>query len=77
MTPSYLFRTENYYDAVTHVYRSSDPTDFGVGVRDDRYVGTIACAAPEIYTVDGQEYLSSNHDPGLGTQLCRLRWNPA
>jgi hypothetical protein len=72
----YLFRTENYYDAITHVYRSSDPTDFGIGVRDERYLGTIACAAPEIYEVDGREFLSSNHDPGLGTQLCRLRWDP-
>ena len=69
----YLFRTENYYDAITHVYRSEDPLDFGVDT-GEKYVTTIACAAPEIYVEDGVEYVSSNHDPGLGTQLCRLKW---
>jgi hypothetical protein len=71
----YLFVTENYYDAVTHVYRSKDPLDFGIEVRDERYVGTIACAAPEICVVDGREYVSSNHDPVLGTQMCQLEWH--
>jgi hypothetical protein len=69
----YLFRTENYYDAVTHVYRSEDPMDFGVDTAE-KFVTTIACAAPEIYTVDGQEYVSSNHDPKVGTKMCRLKW---
>jgi hypothetical protein len=70
----YLFRTENYYEAVTHVYRSEDPLDFGIEDKGDKYVGVIACAAPEIHVHDGQEYLSSNHDPATGTQMCRLKW---
>ena len=32
----YLFRTENYYAAVTHVYRSDDPLDFGKFSRKKR-----------------------------------------
>ena len=72
----YLFRTENYYEAKTHVYRSEDPTDFGKDAASAQanYVGLIACAAPEIYEVDRVEYLSSNHDPAGGTMMCRLKW---
>ena len=69
----YLFRTENYYDALTHVYRSEDPMDFGVDTAE-KFVCTIGTGAPEIYEVDGKEYVSSNHDPALGTQMCRLKW---
>ncbi len=72
----YLFRTENYYAALTHVYRSEDPLDFGVDT-GGKFVTTIGCAAPEIYTADGREYVSSNHDPELGTQMCRLIWRDA
>ncbi|WP_375582836.1 hypothetical protein [Cyclobacterium xiamenense] len=74
----YLFRTQNYVQAITHVFRSEDPLDFG---REDasaanKYLGQIPCAAPEIYQVAGEEFLSSNHDPAAGTQMCRLRWEP-
>jgi hypothetical protein len=70
----YLFRTVDYYRAETHVFRSDDPTDFGIGDARDKYVGPFPAAAPEIYAVGGQEYVSSNHNPPLGTQMCRLRW---
>lgn len=74
----YLFRTENYYQAKTHVYRSEDPTDFGkdAASAQQKYVGLIACAAPEIYEIEGEEYVSSNHDPAGGTMMCRLKWIP-
>lgn len=72
----YLFRTQNYVNAITHVFRSDNPLDFGT---DDEsanscYVGRIACAAPEIYQVNGSELISSNHNPPYGTQLTWLRW---
>ncbi|NHE56323.1 glycoside hydrolase family protein [Cyclobacterium plantarum] len=72
----YLFRTQNYVKAITHVFRSEDPLDFGKGneAAAQKYVGQIPCAAPEIYQLAGEEYLSSNHDPALGTQMCRLHW---
>lgn len=72
----YLFRTQNYVQAITHVFRSENPLDFGKEdeAADQKYVGQIPCAAPEIYQVAGEEFLSSNHNPALGTQLCRLRW---
>lgn len=74
----YLLKTESYTDAITHVYRSRNPKDFGVGTDEAQplYVGEIACGAPEIYQVDGKEYVSSSHNPPLGTQMARLTWEP-
>ena len=70
----YLFRTENYYKALTHVFRSEDPMDFGVGDASDKYIGAFPVAAPEIYRIDGREYVSSNHNPPLGTQMAEIEW---
>ena len=78
----YLFRTENYFKGRTHVFRSQDPGDFGVDDYSDRdfpayeyYVGRIRVGAPEIVTdAEGNDYITSNHDPKTGTYMCRLRW---
>jgi hypothetical protein len=74
----YLFRTEHYATAKTHVFRSADPFDFGVGDASHKYVGPIAVAAPEIVVdTDGTEYITSNHDLRAGTKICRLAWRNA
>jgi hypothetical protein len=75
----YLMVTENYKSAKTHVYRSEDPMNFGITTEESQrmYAGPIGCAAPEVYQVDGKEYVSSNHNPSLGTQMARLEWKPA
>lgn len=72
----YLFRTQQYgATAQTTVYRSADPTDFGVD--DDRYrVGTLPVAAPEVFDVDGQSYLAALRPTLDGIQIARLRWVP-
>ena len=71
----YLFRTVNYPDAVTHVFRSKDPRDFGVGDARDKHVCRISVGAPEIIVdPEGNEYITSNHDLNGGTRLCRLKW---
>jgi len=70
----YLFRTVNYYKSITHVFRSDNPLDFGVGDATDKHVGIFPTGAPELYEFDGQEYVSSNHNPPLGTQMCKMRW---
>jgi hypothetical protein len=71
----YLFRTEDYASARTHVFRSEDPFDFGIGDASANYVGSIAVAAPEVIVDgDGNETITSNHDLWGGTQLCRLAW---
>ena len=71
----YLFRTVHYATSETHVFRSEDPLDFGIGDARDKYVGGIAVAAPEII-VDGagNEFITSNHNLAGGTMLCRLQW---
>jgi hypothetical protein len=71
----FLFRTEDYASARTHVFRSGDPFDFGIGYARSKYVRSIAVAAPEIVIdEDGSEYITSNHDLRGGTMICRLRW---
>jgi beta-fructofuranosidase len=71
----YLFRTEDYAQARTHVFRSQDPFYFGIGNALEYYIGPISVAAPEIILDEnGDEYITSNHDLPGGTQLCRLTW---
>jgi hypothetical protein len=72
----YLFRTENYVRARTHVFRSDDPRDFGIGDASGRYVGLIRAAAPEIIVdpATGGEYITSNHDVDGGTTIAKLAW---
>lgn len=52
-----LFRTQRYgADALTHVYCSPDPLDFGI--YDDRFlVGTLPLAAPELVEHGGRPTL--------------------
>ncbi len=71
----YLFRTENYGQARSHVLVSDDPTDFGRGESGRHYLGLFPVAAPEIIvTPAGDEYITSNHDLTGGTRLAPLRW---
>ena len=70
----YLFRTENYYESKTHVFRSKNPMDFGVGDASDKYIGVFPAAAVEIYKINNMFYVSSNHNPPLGTQMAEIKW---
>jgi hypothetical protein len=73
----YLFRTQQYQPGAqqTSVYRSLDPTSFGVN--DDRYfVETLPVAAPEIVQVGDQFYIAAllnDADAGLhGVRVAKL-----
>ena len=70
----YLFRTVDYYRCMTLVFRSDDPYDFGIGDARSKMIGRLPCAAPELYMIDGVEYVSSSHAPLFGEQMCRVRW---
>ena len=71
----YLFRTTDYYTGDTSVFRSEDPFNFGVGDASDKFVCKIYCAAPEIITDEnGNEYMSSSHNPIIGNQMCKIKW---
>ncbi|MHB1294650.1 MAG: glycoside hydrolase family protein [Anaerolineae bacterium] len=70
----YLFRTSEYGPpARTHVYRSTDPLDFGLGT-DAKWVATLRVAAPEVIQVGDQFYISTVEDLAGGVQLARLTW---
>lgn len=78
----FLFRTQSYgrveegkliTPQKTTVYRSADPTDFGI--EDDRYfVDSLEVAAPEIFQHEGQWYIASLRSDLQGIQLARLNW---
>ena len=74
----YLFRTEYYPTGRTHVFRSDNPFNFGIGTdyASKEYVCNIKTAAPEIIVDNntGKEYITSNHDLTGGTQICKLNW---
>ena len=70
----YLFRTVGYYNCLTLVFRSEDPFDFGVGDASSKLVARLPSGAPEIYSVDGQDYVSSSHAPLFGEMMCKLKW---
>jgi hypothetical protein len=72
----YLFRTQRYGEnGQTRVYRSKDPTNFGIN--DDRYlVETLPVAAPEIIEFDGQVYIAALLPTLKGIQIARLKWVP-
>jgi hypothetical protein len=71
----YLFRTQRYgQDAITRVYVSDDPLNFGIH-DDSFFCAELPIAAPEIVTSNGQDYLAALN-PGLdGIQVVRLEWN--
>ncbi len=70
----YLFRTSEYRSpARTHVYRSKDPFNFGLG-DDSMWVTTLRVAAPEVVQVGDQWYISSVEDLKGGIQLFKLKW---
>jgi hypothetical protein len=69
-----LFRTQRYgADALTHVYCSPDPLDFGID--DDRYLtATLPLAACELVEHEGQTYIAALLPNLKGIQIARLRW---
>ena len=73
----YLFRTQRYgQSAQTSVYRSKDPTDFGI--ENDQYlVGTIPYAAAEIIEDDGNLYIAVLLPSLKGIQIARLNFAPS
>jgi hypothetical protein len=82
----YLFKTQTYGpikesnirnrgQPQTSVYRSSDPTMFGIN-QDDRYfLGTLPVAAPEIVLHQGQYYIAALNQGALnGVRIAKLQW---
>jgi hypothetical protein len=70
----YLFRTQRYQNPPkTNVYRSKDPTNFGID--DDSYLVTsLPVAAPEIIVHQGQQYIASLLPNLQGIRIAKLKW---
>ena len=70
----YLFRSSSI-SFKTFVYRSPDPTDFGVD-SDDKLIAEFDLKAPELIRRAGRWYISDLADFN-GIRLARLRWDEA
>ena len=70
----YLFRTQRYgVPSETRVYRSLDPTHFGVN-DDSDLVEVLPVAAPEIHEYAGQWYIAYLLPSLTGIQIAKLAW---
>jgi hypothetical protein len=70
----YLFRTSNYRgDPRTTVYRSKDPTDFGLD-DDAKIVATLPVAAPEIILRAGRYWLAALNPQLDGIRITTLEF---
>ena len=72
----YLFRTSNYYGKpITTVYRSLDPTYFGID-DDSKIVATLPVAAPEVIRHEGRLYLAALKPRLDGIRITTLEFVP-
>lgn len=77
LTPGeyYLFRTQRYgRDAITRVYHSRDPLDFGLDRGDVHLLGSLPVAAPEVFRHEQQWYIASLLPTLKGIRIARLEW---
>lgn len=71
----YLFRTQRYgANAITRVYHSHDPLNFGVNADAKYLVGSLPVAAPELIAYNNEWYLASLLPSLKGIQMTKLRW---
>jgi len=70
----YLFRTQRYgQNAISRVYHSRDPQNFGVN--DDTFlVGGLPVAAPELMLHKDQWYMASLLPSLKGIRIARMQW---
>lgn len=79
LTPGdfYLFRTQRYgQNAITRVYHSRDPMNFGINHDAGHLVGSLSVAAPEVFQHEGRWYIASLLQSLKGIQLARMKWEP-
>jgi Glycosyl hydrolases family 32 N-terminal domain len=71
----FLFRTQHYgNDAITRVYHSKNPLEFGVNEDKKHLVGTLPIAAPEIIFYEGQYYVAALLPSLKGIQIAKMQW---
>jgi len=71
----YLFRTQRYgSNAITRIYHSHDPLQFGVNEDSKYLVGSLPIAAPELILRHGEWYIAALAPSLKGIRLARLEW---
>jgi len=71
----YLFRTQRYgTNAITRVYHSHDPLNFGINDDSRHLVGNLPVAAPEFIFYNNQWYVASLMPSLKGIRIAKLRW---
>ena len=71
----YLFRTQRYgQNAISRVYHSPDPLNFGTNADKEHLVCSLPVAAPELIHHGGQWYIASLLPSLIGIRMARLRW---
>ena len=79
LTPGdfYLLRTQRYgRNAITRIYHSRDPMDFGINNDAEHLVGSLPVAAPEVFQHEGRWFIASLLPSLKGIQVGRLKWEP-
>jgi len=73
----YLFRTQRYgSNAISRIYHSHDPLQFGINEDSKYLVGSLPAAAPELIMKNGQWYIAALAPSLKGIRLARLEWQP-
>jgi hypothetical protein len=74
----YMFRTQHYPETNggprTCVYASTDPLNFGINQDRLYFVTEMPIAAPEIVTVNGQQYIAALLPSVKGIRIAKLGW---
>lgn len=73
----YLFRTQKYgSSAITRIYHSHDPLQFGINEDSKYLVSSLPVAAPELILKNGQWFIAALAPSLKGIRLSRLEWVP-
>lgn len=71
----YLFRTQRYgQQAISRVYHSRDPLNFGINADPSHLVCSLPVAAPELIRHKNQWYLASLLPSLKGIRIARMSW---
>lgn len=77
LTPGefYLFRTQRYgANAISRIYHSHDPLQFGINEDSKYLIGSLPVAAPELFLHNKQWYIAALAPSLKGIRLAKLDW---
>jgi len=73
----YLFRTQKYgTGAISRIYHSHDPLNFGINQDSNYLIGSLSVAAPEFVLHNRQWYIAALAPSLKAIRLAKLEWTP-